>query len=107
MKRIAKDDIKCPGNKKNLTNLCMLYGLHQLYKDNKACYESGYFASYPYSEYILESMKQINKEIRPVALSIIEGSADVPDNLLLSAIGNSYGDIYETHLEWAKNSRLN
>ena len=25
----------------------------------------------------------------------------------MSAIGNSYGDIYETHLEWAKNSRLN
>jgi hypothetical protein len=25
----------------------------------------------------------------------------------MSAIGNSYGDIYETHLEWAKGSRLN
>ena len=25
----------------------------------------------------------------------------------MSAIGNSYGDIYETHLEWAKNSRMN
>ena len=31
----------------------------------------------------------------------------MPDELLSSAIGNSYGDIYETHLEWAKNSRLN
>ena len=29
------------------------------------------------------------------------------DNDLMSAIGNSYGDIYETHLEWAKTSRLN
>jgi hypothetical protein len=29
------------------------------------------------------------------------------DNALMSAIGNSYGDIYETHLEWAQNSRLN
>ena len=85
----------------------MLYGLHQLYKDNRACYESGYFGSHPYSEYILESIKHINKEIRPVALSIIEGTADVPDDLVLSAIGNSYGDIYETHLRWAKNSRLN
>lgn len=27
--------------------------------------------------------------------------------MLNSAIGNSYGDIYETHLRWAKNSRLN
>jgi hypothetical protein len=25
----------------------------------------------------------------------------------MSAIGNSYGDIYETHFEWAKNSRFN
>ena len=29
------------------------------------------------------------------------------DNVLCSAVGNSYGDIYETHLEWAKDSRLN
>ncbi len=32
---------------------------------------------------------------------------DLPDHLLVSAIGNSYGDIYETQLEWARNSRLN
>ena len=25
----------------------------------------------------------------------------------MSAIGNSYGDIYETHLRWAKDSKLN
>ena len=25
----------------------------------------------------------------------------------MSAIGNSYGDIYETQLEWAKTSRMN
>jgi hypothetical protein len=31
----------------------------------------------------------------------------VPDGGLMSAVGNSYGDIYETHLRWAKNSRLN
>ncbi len=29
------------------------------------------------------------------------------DNVLMSAVGNSYGDIYDTHLEWAKTSRLN
>jgi hypothetical protein len=32
---------------------------------------------------------------------------EVSDDILLSAIGNSYGDIYETHLEWAKDSKLN
>jgi hypothetical protein len=29
------------------------------------------------------------------------------DSVLMSAIGNSYGDIYTTHLEWAQTSRLN
>jgi len=27
--------------------------------------------------------------------------------VLQSAVGNSYGDIYETHLRWAKESKLN
>ena len=31
----------------------------------------------------------------------------IDDNSIMSAIGNSYGDIYETQLEWAKDSRLN
>jgi len=42
----------------------------------------------------------LNKEIRPAVLNIIEGF-DFPDDALVSAIGNSYGDIYETHLKWA------
>lgn len=29
------------------------------------------------------------------------------DNYLMSAIGNSYGDIYETQLQWARESRMN
>jgi hypothetical protein len=48
----------------------------------------------------------VNKEMRPFVISILE-SAELPDHCVSSAIGNSYGDIYETHLEWAKNSRLN
>jgi hypothetical protein len=44
--------------------------------------------------------------MRPFVIGIIE-SAEVSDTLLMSAVGNSYGDIYETHFEWAKNSRLN
>ena len=48
----------------------------------------------------------VNLRIRPQALNIAE-ALDIKDEPLQSAIGNSYGDIYETHLEWAKNSRLN
>ena len=55
---------------------------------------------------ITEAIKLLNAEIRPQAISIIE-SFGIPDAYLQSAVGNSYGDIYETHLKWAKDSRLN
>ena len=84
----------------------MLYGLNHLHANSNACYQCGYFADGPFSELILEAIKAINKEMRPQVISILE-SAEIPDEFLSSAIGNSYGDIYETHLEWAKNSRLN
>jgi hypothetical protein len=52
------------------------------------------------------AIKHLLKEIRPVALSLIEG-IQLRDEHLVSAIGNSYGDIYEQHLDLAKNSRMN
>jgi len=55
---------------------------------------------------ITEAIKLLLPEIRPQAISIIE-SVGVHDVILQSAIGNSYGDIYEQHLHWAKDSRLN
>jgi hypothetical protein len=55
---------------------------------------------------ILEAIKIIIKELRPQALNIVEAT-EVPDAVLCSAIGNYYGDIYETQLEWAKGSKLN
>ena len=48
-KRVEKGDIQCPQNLKNLTNLCKLYGLNNLYNDSKTCYECGYFDRKPYS----------------------------------------------------------
>jgi len=74
--------------------------------DTSACYETGYFVGKPYSTFIDEAIKLILKEIRPYAISLIESSG-IPDQMLISAIGNSYGDIYETHLRWAKDSKLN
>jgi len=41
--------------------------------------------------------------MRPQAIPLVESSGLEP----ISAIGNYYGDIYETQLEWAKTSRLN
>ena len=104
-----QNEVKCPQNKINLTNLCLLYGLTQLNNNLNACYESGYFNSdnqVIYSNLILDAIKQVNLRIRPQALNIIE-CIEISDDTLQSAIGNSYGDIYETHLEWAKDSKLN
>lgn len=44
--------------------------------------------------------------MRPHALNIVESYFHT-DNHLNSCIGNSYGDIYEQQLEWAKNSSFN
>ena len=85
----------------------MLYGLYYFSKDLVACYESGYFnTSVDYPSLILNAINKLNLAIRPQALSLVE-SIWVHDDDLQSAIGNSYGDIYETHLKWAKESRLN
>jgi hypothetical protein len=97
--------LKCLVNRQNLTNLCMLNGLCQLMADSASCYEAKYFSENS-SDYILQAITHINKELRPYAINIIE-TLNIPDIVLTSAIGNSYGDIYETHLEWAKNSSLN
>ena len=46
------------------------------------------------------------KKIRPQLIPIVE-SYHVPDEILLSTIGNSYGDIYENKLDVAMNSKFN
>jgi hypothetical protein len=51
-------------------------------------------------------MKLLNARLRPQVISIVE-CFDYHDDFCQSAVGNSYGDIYETHLRWAKDSRLN
>ena len=75
--------------------------------DSHGLFECGYFqAGTRYSEMILEAIKEVNRQLRPRILSIIE-IYTMSDTTLQTAIGNSYGDIYETHLDWAKNSRMN
>jgi len=78
-----------------------------LNEDSHGLYECGYFSSgIELNDMILEAIKTINTKLRPKILSIVE-SINIRDEVACSAVGNSYGDIYETHLEWAKNSRMN
>jgi len=106
-KNMQNGSIKCPNLRQNMTNLCLLYGLTHLQKDLTWLYKSGYFKSnIDYPALIMQAIKELLTRIRPQALSIIE-SCNLTDEMICSAIGNQYGDIYETHLECAKNSRLN
>ena len=68
-------------------------------------YDAGYFKQGDQA-LIEEGYKLLLEKLRPQAIPLIE-LISLPDDILQSAIGNSYGDIYETHFEWAKNSRLN
>jgi len=86
----------------------MLYGLYTLYHDSKMCFESGYFQTgHPYTNWILESIKAINLELRPQIINIIEACYPNSDGFIVSAVGNYYGDIYEQHLKWAQGNDLN
>jgi hypothetical protein len=66
MDKIRNGNIKCLNLKKNLENLCLLYGLNQIYNDCSSCYESGYFKrDGKFSEMIHEAIKLLNALIRP------------------------------------------
>jgi hypothetical protein len=94
-----------PSLKIQLKNLCALLGVTQLEEDCRACYEIGYFGPKS-SQLLTDSVKLLLGRIRPQIIPLIESFA-IPDSVLVSAIGNSYGDIYETHLKWAQESKLN
>ena len=86
--------IKCNGIKKNLTLLLRLFALYDIQnQDSSTLYEAGYFAPGT-APILLEATKKILVELRPQMIPLIE-SWEFPDEVLISAIGNSYGDIYE------------
>ena len=100
--------LKCPKNIENLTNLCCLYGLTCLKNDPVSLYESGLIPSTSnFSKALNSAINGILADLRPQILSIIENGPLTDDEHMMSAIGNQYGDIYETHLDWAMNSKLN
>jgi len=55
---------------------------------------------------LTEALNLAYAKIRPLMVPLVEGIG-IQDEENLSAIGNKFGDIYETQFEWAKNSRLN
>ena len=71
-----------------------MYSLSELTnQDTSALYEAGYFSA-GISPILLEASKKLMAVLRPQMIPLIE-SWEIPDEVLISAIGNSYGDIYE------------
>jgi Acyl-CoA oxidase len=92
-KSIDRLKTKCPKIKENIYNLCRLFALNELMIDSTACYDSGYFTSKSGS-YVMEAIKHLLVLLRPQMIPLVE-AFDHSDSVLVSAIGNSYGDIYE------------
>jgi len=89
----------------HVQNLMALLGLTYMQEYSSIGYESGYFQKGTTS-LINQAIKVLLTRLRPQLIPLVEMSP-ITDNHLMSAIGNSYGDIYETHLEWAQTSRMN
>ena len=90
---LEKSQVKCPKLKKHLESLVALYGLQELQKDLVPLFECEYYQPKHVSQ-IGDAIKLYVKALRPQHISLIE-AFDTPDSVLNSAIGNSYGDIYE------------
>lgn len=89
------EEFKCPNLKSLMQDLAKVIAIHELTNnDSSSVYESGHFAMGTGSS-LMEAYKKLLVKLRPQFIPLIE-SWEIPDTQLVSAIGNSYGDIYET-----------
>jgi hypothetical protein len=68
-------------------------------------FDSGFFSPSA-AKYLNMALDEMLKKVRPLLISLVEAKAE-PDIVNPSNIGNFHGDIYETQMEWAKDSSLN
>lgn len=88
-----------------LIDLMKILALKSLSEDCGAVYAAGYLAPTGFDS-IREALDILIKRMRPHLVPLVETFA-LPDEIIPSSIGNSWGDIYEQQLAWAMNSRLN
>lgn len=93
MEHIETHPYKCPKVKENLRILARIFALTELIQDSVPLYETGFF-SLGTAQHLLDAQKENMSLIRPQMIPLVEAFA-FPDSFLVSAIGNSYGDIYE------------
>ena len=98
-------EIKDANLRTHFTNLSVLVALRFVSEYEQVAFDSGYLKPGDHA-LIGEAFKLMLAKLRPQAIPLVE-LMSIPDEVLCSSIGNSYGDIYETQFEWAANSRLN
>ena len=93
---IDQNDFKCPNLKSILTLLIRVFGLKQLSLDSMPCWNTGFFTK-GHSSLLGDSLNEALIALRPHMIPLAEYKQDI-DNYYcnMSAIGNEYGDIYET-----------
>ncbi len=90
---MIEKSFKCEKNKENMRNLVRVFALTEIQQDSAVLYESGFFQMGS-GTIMLDALKHLMAAIRPQMIPLVEAWA-FPDGILVSAIGNSYGDIYE------------
>ena len=81
------------------------WALQDLLDDGVAVFDSGFVAAGSLRA-MQQALERCVAEMRPQFVALVE-SPYLPDHVVPSVIGNSYGDIYEQQLEQAQKSRLN
>ena len=102
---VKKANFKDPRITQLMELVAKVYALEQLLDDGAAVYDSGFFAPGTY-RMMQRAQEQAIRELRPHLIPLGE-TPYLPDHLVPSTIGNSFGDIYEMQLEYAQKSRLN
>jgi len=104
---VERGDFKDENLRAVLTLLLKVFALRHLQKDSMPCFEAGFFGK---GSLLLlnNSMKARLVDLRPHMIPLNEYKMVMDDHFVnISAIGNKYGDIYESQLNWAIGSRLN
>ena len=82
-----------------------IYALKHIIKDPQSLYECGFF-NLKSGKLLNESYAKLLVDLRPLMVPFVEYNPHWMQGMR-STIGNDHGDIYETQLAVAKNSRLN
>ena len=90
---LARGALKDAKNVRLLEVMCKIFILESLNKDNGILSGAGYMTRAAHTQ-IIQALDVCIKEIRPQMVSLVELQG-YPDELVCSAIGNSYGDCYE------------